>query len=835
LGAQLDARHHTPQLDADTAQAQTEIGLRSIAERHERATRLAHTRTASTLHIAIHAYCNSCSSLLSSLLHIAANATRRFRSVASIPLGVVRAADRPVLVPVKELETLANGRYVSTGDDPQFSVNPRWRPFRPGWAIVTMHVVESNKPLRPILYAFFGDGDTQFIATPLPVPAHGRICKVLVLPVGVKSLRLDPTDVTGVEFSIVRASVRNVSKASLLRHILPLLDPIRRRSIVAAALRGKFKSAKTILLESLVSKDQNEEYREWVKLYDTLTLADRMAIHIKIDQMRQKPLISIIMPVFNPYPKYLCKALDSVIEQLYPHWELCIADDASTNPEIKKVLEEYSRRDLRIKVTYREKNGHISAASNTALELATGEFIALMDHDDALPPNSLYMVAHELNIYPDTDLIYTDEDKIDEQDQRCDAHFKTDWNPELFYAQNLIAHMGVYRTSLVHNIGGFRVGFEGSQDYDFILRFLRHTESSRIRHIPHVLYHWRIYPGVTSFSTNNPDKSVSTAYCALNEYFADVDPDATVMPVEKFPSWWRIKRKLRQPEPRVSIIVPTRDRLDMVSITVDGLLHETDYDNLEVIIVDNDSVDPDTLQYFDMLQSDERVKILRIEGAFNFSRLNNRAVELATGSILGFVNNDVKVMHRDWLIELVTQVSRRNVGAVGAKLYYQNETIQHAGVILGLYSVAAHSHRHFPRHALGYFGRPMLVQNISAVTAACMLVPKQVFKQVNGFDEVNLTVGYNDVDLCLKIREAGYDIVFTPFAELYHLESMSRGENLTPIQIERDAYERAYMLKRWGSIIARDPFYNSNLTVHSEDFGLAFPPRAAKPWLNSRG
>jgi GT2 family glycosyltransferase len=232
------------------------------------------------------------------------------------------------------------------------------------------------------------------------------------------------------------------------------------------------------------------------------------------------------------------------------------------------------------------------------------------------------------------------------------------------------------------------------------------------------------------------------------------------------------------------------------------------------------------------VSQDPRVKILRVEGAFNFSALNNRAVDIASGSMLGFINNDIEIIHEDWLIELVTQASRPNVGAVGAKLYYANDTIQHAGVILGLYGVAAHGHRHFPRASTGYFGRPMLTQNISAVTAACMVVPKAVFTEVGGYDEENLTVGYNDVDLCLKIREAGYDIVFTPFAELYHLESVSRGENISAAQIERDARERAYMLSRWGDVIARDPFYSPNLTVTSEDFGLAFPPRAPKAWLN---
>jgi GT2 family glycosyltransferase len=348
-----------------------------------------------------------------------------------------------------------------------------------------------------------------------------------------------------------------------------------------------------------------------------------------------------------------------------------------------------------------------------------------------------------------------------------------------------------------------------------------------------VLYHWRIFPGVTSFSTDNPGASVDTARRAMVEYFAEVEPASEVVGINRFPGWWRIKRQPPAVLPRVSLVVPTRDRFEVLRPAVDGLLHGTSYENLEIIVVDNDSKEPETLAYFEEIKRDQRVKVLTVPGAFNFSYLNNAAVEIASGSIIGCINNDIEIIHADWLLEMVTQLSQPNVGAVGAKLYYANETIQHAGVVLGLYGVAAHGHRHFPRDTIGYFGRPMLVQNVSAVTAACMLVRKDVFEQIGGYDEVNLTVGYNDVDLCLKLREAGYDIVFTPFAELYHLESISRGANLTPAQIERDAHERAYMLSRWPEAIAQDPFYSPNLTVAGENYGLAFPSRAEKPWRTS--
>jgi glycosyltransferase involved in cell wall biosynthesis len=743
-----------------------------------------------------------------------------------------KPAQQPGLTPIRDLRRLSDGEYMTTGRDPQFVVHPDRHALRRGWALVTLEVRDAQQPLRPILYAFGADPGSQPTAFRLPVVTRGMVRKVVAFPAEVHSLRLDPIDVAGACFSIATASVHHVGKLSLFWRTFSVLSWVQRKDLLAAALRRDFATVDHLAHNALTSDDE-AEYSAWVKLYDTLSPSDTAAISERVQHLRWRPLLSVVMPVYNPRPKYLRQALDSLVHQLYPDWELCIADDASTDPEIKTVLDEYAQADKRIKIAYRRQNGHVCAASNTAMQLASGEYLVLMDHDDLLPAHALYMVADELNRHPDADLIYTDEDKIDDENRRHDPHFKTDWNRELFYSQNIIAHMAVYRTSLMREIDGFRVGYEGSQDYDLALRFIRRTQPSRVRHIPHVLYHWRIFPGVTSLSSDNPQKSVDTARRALEEYFSEAEPSAAVVPYEKFPSWWRIKRSLPEPLPRVSLIVPTRDRVDLLKVAIDGLLRATEYDDLELIVADNESVERETLSYLDELRDDPRVRVTRVEGPFNFSRVNNHAAKIATGSILGFINNDVKVIHADWLQELVIQISQRNVGAVGAKLHYANDTIQHAGVILGLYGVAAHGHRHFPRDSIGYFGRPVLVQNISAVTAACMLVRRDVFDGVQGYNESSLAVGYNDVDLCLKIRKAGYDIVFTPFAELYHLESQSRGENLSPQQLERETRDRAYMLEHWGEVIQRDPFYNPNLTVDTEDFGLAFPPRVIKPWLSA--
>lgn len=835
---QLERLHETQELlDAarrDVLASQSQLADAKLESKELRASVSRLSASVGQLNAAIDAYRTSFSWRVTAPLRVGKRFARKIATMALVPYRMARLSRSPGFAHVKDIERLTDG-YISTGNDPQFSVLPRWSGLSAGWALFTVEMTSNEAKLSPILYAFAGDDGSQVFSFPIYGYLRGREKRLIILPPGIRSLRFDPTDKKGVKFNINHLSVRNLGKLSLVREGYSALDPERKKGLWRAVLGWDLRAAKEIVRSGVVGKYDKGEYRAWVELYDTLTERDLTQLRAAGEALAVKPSISVLMPVYNPRPKYLRKALDSVLAQTYPHWELCVADDASTNPEVRSILEQYTRKDRRVKVVFREKNGHISAASNSALELVKGEFVALMDHDDAMPAHALFMVAEEINRSPDVDLIYTDEDKVDENDIRHDPHFKTDWNRELLYSQNFIAHMGVYRTALVRKIGGFRVGFEGSQDYDFVLRFLLHTTDDRIRHIPHVLYHWRIFPGVTSFSTDNPDASVDTARRALVEYFEAVEPTAEVLPIGQFPGWWRIKRRAPAILPRVSLIVPTRDRLDVLQVAVKGLLHETDYPNLELIVVDNDSRDNATLAFFDRIRKDPRVRILRVSGAFNFSALNNRAAEVATGTILGFINNDIQVIHKDWLMELVIQATQRNVGAVGAKLYYANDTIQHAGVVMGLYGVAGHGHRHFPRNSIGYFGRPMLVQNTSAVTAACMVVPKLVFDQVGGYDEINLTVGYNDVDLCLKIRSAGYNIVFTPFAELYHLESVSRGENLTAGQIERDANERAYMLSRWSSVIARDPFYSPNLTIASEDYSLAFPPRTSKSWKDKQG
>ena len=462
-------------------------------------------------------------------------------------------------------------------------------------------------------------------------------------------------------------------------------------------------------------------YPAWIRLYDRLTEADRTAIRAQLAQFRAHPLFSVLLPVYNPNPKWLERAIESVREQLYPHWELCVVDDASTDPRIWKLIERYASRDPRIKSLKRAENGHICAASNDALRMATGEFIALLDHDDELAPTALYFAALELNRDPQLQLLYSDEDKLDKQGRRCDPYFKPDWNPDLFTSQNYVSHLSVYRSELVRAVGGFRLGFEGSQDYDLTLRCVEQIKASQIRHIPRVLYHWRIAEQSTATFAAAKPYAHEAAIRAMQQHLDRLGIAATAGP--DYGDYVRVKYLRASEPPLVSLVIPTRDRASFLRLCLESTFAKTEYPNYEIVIIDNDSSEPETLDYFASLQANERVRICRMPGAFNYSRLNNFGVDQARGDLIVLLNNDIEVINGGWLDEMVSHGLRPEIGAVGARLWYPDKTMQHGGVILGAGGIAGHAHAGI-RNEHGYFARAHLTQNFSAVTAACMLVRK---------------------------------------------------------------------------------------------------------------
>jgi len=545
----------------------------------------------------------------------------------------------------------------------------------------------------------------------------------------------------------------------------------------------------------------------------------RMAEECK--KFKYSPKISIIMPTWNTEEKWLRKAIESVLNQVYDNWELCIADGGSTKPHVRRVLEEYARKDRRIKVKFLPENLGIAGNSNEALKLATGEFVAFLDHDDELAPFALYEVVKLLNEKPDLDFIYSDEDKIDEKGRRRDPFFKPDYSPDMFLSCNYICHLSVIRKSLVDKVGGFRLGYDGSQDYDLFLRVLEHTD--KIAHIPKILYHWRMIRTSAASSTS----AKPYAYEAAKKALADAMRRRGIEIEGVYDGLWlgsyRIKYKIKG-NPKVSIIIPTKDKVEVLKRCIDSILNKTTYQNYEIVIVDNNSQEEKTFEYYETIKDNPKIRILEYKKPFNFSAINNYAVSKVDSEFILFLNNDTEVITPEWLSAMLEHAQRREVGAVGAKLLYPNNTIQHAGVILGLGAgpsrVAGHSHKYLPNSFPGYYYRPHIIQNLSAVTAACMLTKKSLFEEVGGFDEVNLPIAFNDVDYCLKLREKGFLIVYTPYAVLYHHESLSRGYEDTPEKQERFLKEVKYMREKWGSILDNDPYYNPNLTGDREDFSI---------------
>ena len=567
------------------------------------------------------------------------------------------------------------------------------------------------------------------------------------------------------------------------------------------------------------------KYERWIAQYDKSTVSDRLAWGRKIRALRRKPLISVLLPVYNPNLQLLRGAFDSVRSQIYDAWELCIADDASTDPSVRPFLEEMARSDARLRLTFRQRNGHIAACSNTALELAHGEWCALLDQDDLLAERAFAAVACEIAQHPEAGIIYSDEDKIDARGARSDPFFKGDWNPELFLGQNFINHLGVYRASLLREAGGFREGFEGSQDYDLALRCIERLRADQVRHIPRILYHWRRAEGSVATDPKAKPYATEAARRAIAEHLCRRGIAARVEACPEAVEAHRVIYELAEPRPLVSIIIPFRDRVEVLEQCIRSLEERTDYAPIEIIVVDNGSVEERTHRVLRGLQSQLGARVLQDAGDFNFSRLINRAAAVAQGQLLALLNNDIEAENPEWLREMVSYAVQPGVGAVGARLWYPEGGLQHGGVILGLGGVAGHALYRARRGETKFFNRALLQQNCSAVTAACMVVRKEAFEMVGGFDEINLPISFNDVDFCLRLRARGLQNVWTPYANLTHHESASRGHHTAPEEQEQILHESIFMQEKWGPELLADPFYNPNLTLNWPGFDLAFPPR----------
>lgn len=741
-----------------------------------------------------------------------------------------------LLTPASGLEALdADGqRWRATDHDPRFAFDALRR-FAGRWVELSV-VLETDERTSGnaavILDTGLGPLEELIVKLPRPSPDENRSTVVFPVPPDLQDAWFAPCS-GPVAFRLESVRIEPLSRWRAIirigwilrgtKHLEALLAVYmpQWRSMRELATRRQLKGAVMAAYRSVL-RDRHSSYVEWIAQFE-MQPKDYPRLASQRERWSRLPLVSIVMPTWETPAKFLREAIESVLQQTYSNWQLCIADDGSTTPHVRAILEEFVARDPRIRVVYRTTNGHICAASNAALELATGEFVALLDHDDRLHPLALHYVAEMIVEQPDAQLIFSDEDKIDSTGARFAPNFKCDFNHELFLAQNAINHLGCYRLETVRRLEGFRIGYEGSQDWDLALRMLEFAGPDRIFHIPRVLYHWRESPGSTAVASDQKPYAAVAGRRAVVDYLQRQGIDATVTPLPAAPDWNRIRYALPGRPPRVSIVIPTRDQIGVLRTCVDSLVGKTAYPDFEVIVVDNGSIEPETLAYLSS-QEDSRVRVIRDDSPFNYSRLNNRAVQSSSGTLVCLMNNDIEVIDADWLDEMVALSSLPATGIVGARLWYPDFTIQHAGVILGIGGIAGHAHRLLPRGDAGYFGRAIVPQQFSAVTGACMLVKRVVWDALDGLDE-SLAVAFNDIDLCMRAGTLGYQTLWTPFAELIHHESHSRGTEDSPEKVARFRGEQMRMLRRWKGALRDDPFYSPNLTLEKEDFSLSWAPQ----------
>lgn len=586
------------------------------------------------------------------------------------------------------------------------------------------------------------------------------------------------------------------------------------RIIRKDGIRGIVRKLKTKSQVGVGVQSYNDQYKQWMEKIENPALKQAK---LEAQKLPQKQKISVLMPTYNSETAWLNDAIASLNNQFYTNWELCIADDCSTSKQTIDFLKNIT--NPKIKITFRKSNGGIATATNDALALATGQYIALLDHDDELAPQALSEVVKLIEQYPDADMIYSDEDKLDENGNRCDPFFKPGWAPDYLLSSMYTAHLSVYRTSLVKKLGGFRKELHGSQDYDLALRVTEQTKN--IYHIPQILYHWRKVAGSTAAVYTAKTYAKNTAQKAIEDAIQRRKLNATVEGGIR-PDLFRLRYAIKK-NPLVSIIVPTRNKKEVLEVCVKSVLQKTSYTNYELVIVDNQSNEPETLAYFKELKKSPKITILSYDKPFNFAAINNFAAKKVKGEYIVLLNNDTEVIAPGWLEAMLEHAQRKEVGAVGAKLLYPTGKIQHAGVILGIGGVAGHVQKMFADDepaALPIFNAKDLIRNWSGVTAACLMMNKAKYLALGGLDET-FVVAWNDVDFCIRAMKKGYYNVYTPYAKLYHHESISVGR---PESGNRDLtrldQETARMKQQWNELLQNDPFYNPNLSLEREDFSL---------------
>lgn len=554
-------------------------------------------------------------------------------------------------------------------------------------------------------------------------------------------------------------------------------------------------------------------YKAWLKKnHITAKELDEQRRHI----FEYNPMISLVIPLYETDHKFFCQLIDSVLNQTYQNFEICFADGSATD-ELKSVIEKNYPADERIKYKKLEKNLLISGNTNAAIEMAEGEFIAFADHDDLLALDAFYEVIKALNEDKSIDFVYSDEDKTNfENNKYFEPHFKPDFSIDLLRSVNYICHLVVVKKTLADEVGYLRDEFNGAQDYDFVLRACE--KAKKIYHVPKILYHWRSHEKSTAGNPESKMYAFEAGKRAIEAHYERTGIEAGVELTANL-GLYRSRFAIKG-DPLISIIIPNKDHIDDLDKCLQSVFTRSTYKNYEIIIVENNSEWPETFEYYKKLENNERCRVVYWNKEFNYSAINNFGAKEANGEYLLLLNNDTEVITPEWMEEMLGYCQREDVGAVGARLYYPDDTIQHAGVILGFGGIAGHAAIGQDRYQLGYMARVLTPQDVSIVTAACMLVDKKVFDEVGGLDE-KLKVAFNDVDFCMKVRSKNYLVVYNPYAELYHYESKSRGQEDTPEKVERFAGEIEIFKSRWRAELKKgDPYYNPNLSLDRADYSL---------------
>ena len=632
------------------------------------------------------------------------------------------------------------------------------------------------------------------------------------------------TEVTNVSgkclYVVFKAGDKKTIKIVPLRKIEVLakkVDKYAKKGIRYWKSQGGVALAGKIISKVKTASTREIPYQKWI----TRHLPGKAELEKqRRTKLKYSPKISIVVPLYKTPEKYLRRLVESVQEQTYSNWELCLSDGSGADSPVAGILKQLAASDKRIKVIPHDSALQISENTNSAIEAATGDFIAFADHDDELTPHALFECVKALNDHPGTLVVYSDEDKMSMDGHKFfQPHFKPDYNPDLLCTVNYICHLFVVSRKVIDQVGMLRKEFDGAQDYDFIFRCVEAVKDEEIYHVPKILYHWRCHEDSTAENPESKTYASEAGRRAVQEHYNRTGIQAKVLDGE-FLGLYRTEF-IRDHDPLISIIIPNKDHIDDLKRCMDSIDQKSTYQNYEYVIVENNSTDPATFEYYKKLEAEnEKVHVVYWDGVFNYSAINNYGASFARGEYFLLLNNDTEIINPNCLEELLGYCMRSDVGAVGARLYYEDDTIQHAGVVIGFGGIAGHCFVLQPRGTTGYCHRIICAQDYSAVTAACMMVKRTAFEEVGGLSE-ELQVAFNDIDFCMKLRKAGYLIVYNPYAELYHYESKSRGLEDTPEKVARFNREISVFEKRWPDILRNgDPYYNPNLTLKSQDFSL---------------